>query len=216
MLAQSVATILHSFHIFYHTFVAMTSLKFLRLILAVFLTVQFINAVPVQKRNKAKAKAAKATTLTGEHPTKKLPKGTPQVHGLATNWTWTDKQFKPSFLAKASINNDVFSVSSNQISTLQNFAHLASTGYCNVGSVGSQFSCASYCSDFPSTTVVTTFKTSAYDTVGFVARDDANQLIYVVYSGSSQPAQFIQDFKFIKTNYPPVSGAQVHLGESIS
>ncbi|RUS31125.1 Alpha/Beta hydrolase protein [Jimgerdemannia flammicorona] len=192
-----------------------STLKFLALLVVVLVILQLANAAPVNghrghKHNRTSSKkkfSTKATTTvkTGEHPTQELPEGTPQAHGLATNWT------KPAVNRNAIWNNGV-SVSNAELQTLQNFARLASTAYCSVGNENGPFNCGSYCDSFPGTTVVKTFKTSVTATIGFVARNDVKKAIYVAFRGSANIQSFIQDAEFLQTNYPPVSGAKVHQG----
>ncbi|RUS31207.1 Alpha/Beta hydrolase protein [Jimgerdemannia flammicorona] len=158
-------------------------------------------AVPFERRNRRNSHRKPGS---GDVPG--LPKGTPQVHGLATNWTITAH---PN--SRVLVTSGV-SVPGSVVSTLQYYARLASVAYCGVGSPGSQLTCGSYCSFFPNTTVVTTFNTAKTTTIGFVARDDRNRAIIIAYHGSSYLTQFIQDAKFFKVDYPPANGTKIHKG----
>src|SRR5690348_16487361 len=74
----------------------MTSLKFLTLkFVAVLLAAQVATAAPAKKKVESKK-----TPVLGEHPRQQLPKGTPQVHGLAKNWT---KPIPPQSTGKTGI-----------------------------------------------------------------------------------------------------------------
>lgn len=193
----------------------MTSLKLLALLVAILLVVQLITAAPLNKRHKKHKHSKKpvsgsaGTILMGEHPTAKLPAGTPQKDGLATNWTITAHPGTSS-----SIKNDGIAVSSTTVNVLINYAQLASIAYCSVGSVGSPINCASYCSNFPTTIVVATFNTPNTRTLGYIARDDVSKEIILSYRGSANIQSFINDLQFIQEVYTPVSGAYVHTGGS--
>ncbi|RUP45633.1 A serine protease triad forms the catalytic Centre of A triacylglycerol lipase [Jimgerdemannia flammicorona] len=177
------------------------TLKFLVLkAIAVLVAVQLVNAAPLERR-----------ATTGEHSTQTLPAGTPQQHGLATNWTVTGYPSTVAVSRLSSSNNGV-AVTSAVVSTLQDFARLASTAYCSVGSAGGQLTCNSYCRNFPNTIVVKTFSISATATIGFIARNDGKKAIYVAYRGSTNINNFIHDSHFFHSKYPPVPGANVHTG----
>ncbi|RUP42712.1 Alpha/Beta hydrolase protein [Jimgerdemannia flammicorona] len=188
------------------------TIKFLALLVAVLIAVQLASTAPLKKEKKGH-KGHKHGALpvkvvgnvkTGEHPIQKLPKGTPQAHGLATNWT------QPT--TNSAVQNDGIPVSTHRVTTLKNYARLASTAYCVVGTENGPFTCGSYCDDFPETTIVKTFNTPKTSSIGFVARNDNNKAIYVAYRGSANLGSFIQDAKFVLTDYPPVAGAKVHYG----
>ncbi|RUP44771.1 A serine protease triad forms the catalytic Centre of A triacylglycerol lipase [Jimgerdemannia flammicorona] len=175
----------------------MTPLRFTALLAAT----QLVIARPI-------AAPAKVTVKQGEQPTATLPKGTPQAHGLATNWTWSES----SSVKSVSKNNGV-PVSISQVDDLKKFARLATVAYCTDSFQGTSFTCKNYCSDFPGTIVLSTFDTPEYGTVGFIARNDNQKAIYVVYRGSSSTTNFAQDIKFATTSYP--AGGEVHLGSFV-
>ncbi|CAO3614378.1 unnamed protein product [Mucor hiemalis] len=112
----------------------------------------------------------------------------------------------------ASSSDPVVSATSSQINTFKSFAGVASTAYCSTVIPSSGWSCTNCKTYVPDGKIIVTFDTPKYDIAGFVLRSDSQKTIYLVFRGSSSLENWVVNLSFGKTNYTPVSGAQVHQG----
>lgn len=131
-----------------------------------------------------------------------------------------------------SSSNSIVIASSSQIKTFKSFAGVASTAYCSSVIPSSGWSCTNCKTYVPDGKLIVTFDTPKYDIAGFVLRSDSQKIIYLVFRGSSSLENWVvvsmnikwyllfliiniklcKNLTFGKTNYTPVSGAQVHQG----
>lgn len=111
-----------------------------------------------------------------------------------------------------SSSNSIVVASSSQIKTFKSFAGVASTAYCSSVIPSSGWSCTNCKTYVPDGKLIVTFDTPKYDIAGFVLRSDSQKTIYLVFRGSSSLENWVVNLTFGKTNYTPVSGAQVHQG----
>ncbi|RUS31318.1 Alpha/Beta hydrolase protein [Jimgerdemannia flammicorona] len=170
----------------------MTQFNFLSFFVAVLLAGQVANTLPT----------------TGEHPTQTLPAGTPQVFGLATNWTTpVNSSLGVNRVARP---NDGLAVSAVDVETLKYYGRLASVSRCSFST--GKFECSTFCSKYPGTTLIKFFNTPNTNTTGYIARNDANKAVYVAFRGSTNINNWVHDAEFLFTKYSPARGAKVHSG----
>ncbi|KAI9497258.1 catalysis At the Interface: the anatomy of A conformational change in A triglyceride lipase [Zychaea mexicana] len=87
---------------------------------------------------------------------------------------------------------------------------LAANVYCSAVMSGTWI--CPHCSKTRHLEIVETFSTLLYDTNALVARDDSEQVIYVVFRGSASIQNWMANLNAILANYPGPTGARVHAG----
>ncbi|OAD75385.1 hypothetical protein PHYBLDRAFT_89820, partial [Phycomyces blakesleeanus NRRL 1555(-)] len=95
-----------------------------------------------------------------------------------------------------------------KITILKTYFSLSDSAYCDSVTVNGKWTCNTC---LPSYTLVKTFSTSS-DVTGYIARNDKTKEIELVYRGSGSIDNWITNLKFVRKDYPPVSGASVHIG----
>ncbi|KAI9029626.1 Alpha/Beta hydrolase protein [Phycomyces nitens] len=127
------------------------------------------------------------------------------MYGLALNASSIDLGSSYNGLSRRS---NVFATDS-QVAELKPSTQLAANSYCRSVIPFSKWSCK-HCSK--DETLVKTFKSSKWDTNGFVSRNDKTKVITLVFRGSSSIRNAIADIKLSLAEYPPVVDAKVHNG----
>ncbi|SAL97154.1 hypothetical protein [Absidia glauca] len=113
-----------------------------------------------------------------------------------------------SFSAPAGVST----ASTAQVATSFRRAELAANAYCRKVVPGNQWDCPHCQSSVNDAKIELTFTTVLDDTNGYVITSKSQKTIFLVFRGTNSIRSAIVDMQFLKSSYPPVSGAEVHTG----
>ncbi|KAI8140923.1 lipase [Fennellomyces sp. T-0311] len=150
---------------------------------------------------------------TGVEENGPLPNGTKTIEGVAVD---IDEYPESVESALNGTRAEVMSVpvrdaTAAEIEELEFYTALSANVYCSAVVPGGNWICP-HCSKTRHLDVVETFSTLVYDTNALVARDDNEQVIYVVFRGSASLNNWLANMNVILTNYRGATGARVHAG----